>query len=1822
MTTTGQAIQILTTLEYLGKYGGVPYFGLVLQTGVGDMTGGTLDLATADVKNILEPWMWWDPATITKPTDVQPPKIQLWQATPPSIANPKAPDPKLIETEILAMPKAANGKPFYVDSSIIGQLDKDCSNALPQTNNGGSYLDWSDPASKTNSVTRRDDGRKILPWPGHLAQVTRYPYPIPHLLNLSFFLKVKATKTAFDPDKVIRPLVPPPGDPSAVPYFFVTVSFNAVVSEKINGVATDKTVTYAPDTSNFPLAKDSRLVIPLNNALDRTDKSLAITTRTLPLPLVPAAQIVLADSSDYTAETADWQAHFSSSVASTFDLSARLVDTVRQACDKSNGNNPDPDAVSLRKAVADQFTGFVTAILTAQREIVAYGCQTGPNGKSLLDRLLDAWVTESNDLKSRVFATSFSNVVKNRRQVDLSSPANDVDPFDTWLAWLKSIPAFTGSALLPPSPAGSDSPVAFDATKMTNYKKGQTVIRYGVSFMALLDSPSKPPTDAGSWRCLTPLLPIYDSSKSYKAGDQVLYQEARSKQAVYRAPDAGIAANQTLPGQSGSPWVPISPFKPEIDVAGLPDRLLAVEHLQLQFAQPDILTQILLAQWTSVFNPSSPTWTTTEKGQFQSFLNSASANLAVWDVRGLLLQCHLDGSPTGSWTTITKSTSTRSSLRAAIQNELDSRLVDGLLKKLPSAPGTPPDFTDQLKRQVDSWLTPRLLLIVPDYVPSVVNARGTPPVIQPTRSAQGLSVMVGTLDANGMKSDSSDPLRSIAGYCVLMRAVGAKDWRCLNAGIPIASADPPKDATKPTFAIHYPDEKPDDLPEPVVIPLPLHNQDGLRRAILTYDNQPLMSSSPAHAFGAGLVPAPKRDADRNFDRMISFQHPSVTRELAKSDASLERWKIPGLAFKQSYEFLLGAVSNSGALPPELADPNNPGLFSFTSLLKQKKLAVTISQISYLRTVPVGDLHFASDYFNPQGGKPKSARFAGGVSFAKLNLPPIPADVQPRASEVYTSSLAPVPAVNGQKQPQPPVGSAPGKPSIPLIVLSPYTTDNQVSEFDLWISKPTTDFLTWDRTQAAIAGTHQARQWAWQLFNTNARNQNSNFDLSLEDPAIDSLTISVINESNIPEKPEKVVGPIKWPDASIPDPASNSNALQSGREPILLKFVTDTNYGSIDLVSPPSGAPPVYTLKLPPGYLRKVSLTVNLKPGANKQFANGISSTPTPYDLLVETASSAFPQPTDLRNALSIQPPVAAADPVTFTLVGQPGQAWKQISRVDLQAQLWRWDGRPARSFPFDQVTPIKYYGGSPAVEPSTPLPVPPAQQVTPPLLQWELETFATRTASDSTTRPMVRQDNNFVANEDRGTELGATYYRAGVTAYNRYGSLVPPEARSAASLNSFASIPGADGDWTRRFIPGRYTLDGSKPDSYKPPKPAIKYIVPLTSAYGGSQQAAASVLVVVQGPWFAIAGLAEDISVKIVDVDPKNHPDGNNWKEAGPDPIYYHSSSQPLPTSYDSYDSPFNPPDPTKDPKKKLLFHGPVGHTFDSSDTNSLWVSSSFVLDPPREHFQSTPPDGQEATQEGTFAQIQFARIIRAAGMVVADPTVTPPKHVQGTPALMPATQAPKASPAIDIPSDYTDPVWVQFLPSRYLPLNTTQDFDTLVVEYDRKSTVAIYDARNDSSKPVTLTHNLHPDPISNPSDYRFALLLTQEVPDLLGRRGQERFVDMLLQENFKNSATAAWNYTPKPEVNPNSLIARIVVIQRQINTSKNSSVCKDPKNPSCDVPDANHLWPELFPADPTQDAISRIVAVSPPIVGYDPRALPQSCRTDPSTQTNATGGD
>ncbi len=1794
MAATTQAVKVLTTLEYLGTYPdpkgspGIQFFGVIVQVGAGD--GATI---TADMAGLLQPWMWCapgnqPPAPNANPIPITPPVVRVWQV--PGTASTVS-DIQEIKTQMFKVSGT-------LDGSIPVQLREDCKAAIANNN-----LAWVDPRK---SAMKRGDGMTMYPWPAHLAQVSRYPYPIPHLLNLCFLMQVTDSW---------KPPV------AAGTQAFATVEFTTFVGPN--------PTTYKPTFDALP--KSDRIIFPLI-----ADGSVVIATQ--PLTSFTGVPSVIS-SSGQTGEAADWQAHLPSGAADLFDLSDRIVTSVRRACEATSSSGPD---AVLKQAVSDSFNVYTGSVLTAQREIVAYGCRRGPSGRSLLERLLDQWVNAKIKIADAVIRRDFSGrflgAVQAQRDLDVK---NYADANDRWLALLKSNPAFsTNPLVVPPSIPSADSAAYQSSAK---YPKGSLVVYRARWFAALQDSPKTVPgvKDSGAdWQCLAPALSIFDSkriaasaSNPYSPSDRILdgtsvYKTPTAKPATeppnapwseippladpppdpydpkakYKKGDVVLFGAKRYSAPIDSPSYPPEPIptdksKPAwhqlvaangINPDNLSDRLLAVEQLQTQFAQDSILVQLLTLQWQRVFDaavqasaPGPNHLTAADLPQLQSFLSNASAALSSLDVRGALLQGNLDA----SWSVVSKNLASRDTTRKNLKSEFNAR-ISALFQIVPGGPadkilGAP------LNKWLDTTVAARINALIPDPLPQ--SAGGTAPAMPPTRTSQGLSVVIDSLqvphdDANPQHADDTDPLRSKSGVCVLIRPNGPNTWQCLNAGIPMVG-NPAKPAL--TNAV-----------TPLIIPLPIHDQDGLRRATLTYNNQPLMCSSPAHRFGDGLVPA--QNPAGNSDRLISFQHSSVQNGL--DAASLKDWKIPGLGFKRAYDFLLGSVSNSAALPAVFTDAaTGPAVFSFASVAVSKP-AATIANVPYLRTVPVSDLRF----FSSLSGSGASA--PGTVTIDKLQLPAIPSDVQPRAEEVFPTEL--------QSS-----GTTPGRQCPPLVMLSCYPDAvAPTSQFTLSVRRPTADFLTWDRTQAALdtstPGTPSQirtdRTHAWTLFHYLARQQQSNSDLALEDRAVGSLTIQLdgVWSTQLTPGPIKITSDggadaneIAWNDSviNVPNPSSPTTKVETPGDPIALKFITSSNPGAATTAKRVGSS---WEITLPPGSVTRIQLTSKLKPGLDQHFAKGILDGDRTYTLLVETANQAMPSRSDLYSAFDILPPLQPdTKSVNFNLAlpAAPDSTWAQVSRVDLQSQVWRWDGRPSGQFPFSTVAPIPYGGQNPVV---------PKQPPSLDLLNWELDAYAVRRATDLTTRPMkhvqipapvngsIKKKGQvstaspitvFQASDDRATELGATYYRAGVTVYNRYGSLVPPGTRSVSSLNKDeAAVPGADGNWTRRFIPARITADASAPADYKPPKPAIKYIVPLTGATTATQPAASSVLVVVQGPWYAIAGLAEDISASITQsATPVAANDPVPVPEAGADPILFNGPRANLPTTFDEY-GPLYPSEKVQNP----LFHGPVGHTFDQSDVNPLWVTSSFVLDP--------PGSNKVPAQEGTFARVQFTRRVHRQGVVVQDAT-----------AIL-------SVPSADFESEPTDPVWVQFLPSRFLPLKPS--FDELSLSYDAPSKqVSIVD----DAMPICLTLNSY-SLGSNLHLLLFGLLLTQQVNDMLGRLNQERFIDLqFLKPSANEETTAIWaNFAIPKGVAATDLIGRIVVIQRQVDTTTGcgTSAAQWP----CDLTTRDELWKEMFPGldSPSQkdspdqknsDAVARIVAVSPPIPATDVSKRLLTCVRDTS---------
>jgi hypothetical protein len=1627
-------IQVLTTLEYLGPYptgSSSYYFGVVLQVGVpiGD-DGELLFPVSQNQAPLLQPWLW---------TNVE---VNIWPFAGGSLGTPL----KLVsaQTNPTLHPRAR----YALDQSILDRIGKDFSTALADQDFG-----WSDPQKQGASARRGT--RPQYPWPAYLAQLSRYPFPIPHLLNLAFIVKVD------------------PSTPLAKDTTYVAaVKFTT----KIAGTATG----FTPKDAQ-PADAQGRVCVSYEPA------GLVTCTMPLTIPSLAPSEPILTSA---LPEITDWQAHLVAGCADLFDLPTRLIDSVRKDC--------NDNCTQLQTAVAASFGTYIAAVLAAQRNIVAYGCQAGPDGSSLLRRLCDRWVGEGwrdrgkpEHDKRRKFADDFLKRVTDQFTKDR---ANSDQAQDKWLLLLKKNASLATSSLIGAPP---DAPEGLIYDSTVTYKKGNTVLYHAQMFMASkegkLPTPSSPSTE----------------------------------------------------------WSQISQ---DISTSGanLSDRLIALEHLQLQFTQSDLLSSLLLAQWDQFPQDKSAH---IEGAMFQSLRNSAASALADLNVRDLLLQGNLHD----SWDAIIANASrdpkaSRTSLRANIPNQLSQR-IKSLLTALPTA---------SAKLLADAS-NASALKRMDTLVPLQLDIQGTAPS-QATRTSEGMSVLLDGLDAADSGKDAADNLRQMSGLCVLMREKKERIWRCLDVGYPMTTP-PSKQGEQPKSPV----QAVTGLSGPIVIPVPQHNQDALRRAILTYNNQPLMSESPAHGFSKGLVPEPSNAKDR----LISFEHPAVSKCL--EDDHLTQWKIPGLAFGRSYDFLIGRVSNSGALPPSFADPKlGPAILSFEAV-KASAHAPSVSDIPYKRAVPIAALRFGSSE-NP-------------TSVDKIDFPAIPADVHPRSSEIYPS-------------PSSIAGSNHDKPAYPLVMLTPYKVKVKTSvdrftgvdSFTLKIRKPTTDLLTWDRWKAALdsraTGDNaiwEERRHIWSRFHVLARQESTQNNVALDDPAVVSLNIDVCFEG----KPVPVNNSAKsWQTSNKPLP---TNVLQNASDPLSLTFTTSLTAATATVDSSDATG---WVVTLPPGGVAKVTLTPVVDAAHVEFFAPGIvldpkkMSTLQPYTFLIESANQNLPSVPEIFAAFKIAPPASpAATSVDFSLTPPDptatkyNTAWQQVRGADLQTQIWRWDGRPSRRFPFADVVP-RDVG---------------AQGTTPGLLEWELETFSTRLAFDATIRPMtfvgakiVDTKNvpaNFAAHDDRGTELGATYYRAAVTVYNRYGSLVPenppiaskvPPPRSVSTLNVFASVPGADGGWARRFIPARLTPDASVPKDYKPPKPAIKFMVPLTGSTSDSQAHAASVLVVVQGPWYAIGGLAEDICAHIMESEHEEN--GKKVKEAGPDPISFEGAKTTLPTDYEDYGSLY--PD---DQHAETRFHGPIGHTFDSSDVNPLWVTSTFVLDPPK------PKDALQELPENSFARVQFQRVILKDGLVV-----------EKGGSLVSATD--------DFPSEPTDPVWIQFLPSRLVAFHDL--FQGLKLDVS----IGIISIKDTKGTIVTLSQplNVQSKKAIDSPHLIFGLLLTEEVPDLLGRNGQERFQDVLLQPSTDKPTLASWKSNHdswKSDHDSPNIVGRIVAIQRQVNVSPpkdKADACQDvvaplDARPPCTLTTSDELWSEMFPQD-GRDVMARIVAISPPIT----KTASISCAVNP----------
>ena len=296
------------------------------------------------------------------------------------------------------------------------------------------------------------------------------------------------------------------------------------------------------------------------------------------------------------------------------------------------------------------------------------------------------------------------------------------------------------------------------------------------------------------------------------------------------------------------------------------------------------------------------------------------------------------------------------------------------------------------------------------------------------------------------------------------------------------------------------------------------------------------------------------------------------------------------------------------------------------------------------------------------------------------------------------------------------------------------------------------------------------------------------------------------------------------------------------------------------------------------------------------------------------------------------------------------------------------------------------------------------------------------------------------------------------------------------------------------------------------PKPQVKIIVPLTSSEPGDPTP--GLLCILNEAWYGIGGLGERLEARIVQAqDPSIPVSPDPANAAGPPEfggdVILSGNAGPLPTSL------------------ALDTGQPFGFTFDTVSP-PLIVNSSFTI---------RPPATEASRADWCFAKLQFRRVL-------ADTAADPP-------------------PSNAKISDWTDPVWAQFLPDFSL-------FDSAadVVSADQLQ----MGQRTGLTFPLTkggVTVEFTP-----AKNFELWCVLTRMVSDVFSGSAsfkQESFVDMAKYDPAQKA------FTLSRDPGASGFRLRLMEVQRRETGTGN-------------------LLDDLFPdQNPPGDAPARIVRVSRP---------------------------
>ncbi|MDZ4853231.1 MAG: hypothetical protein SGI77_28410 [Pirellulaceae bacterium] len=294
--------------------------------------------------------------------------------------------------------------------------------------------------------------------------------------------------------------------------------------------------------------------------------------------------------------------------------------------------------------------------------------------------------------------------------------------------------------------------------------------------------------------------------------------------------------------------------------------------------------------------------------------------------------------------------------------------------------------------------------------------------------------------------------------------------------------------------------------------------------------------------------------------------------------------------------------------------------------------------------------------------------------------------------------------------------------------------------------------------------------------------------------------------------------------------------------------------------------------------------------------------------------------------------------------------FRYVSEVRLLRQVWRWRGRPVPPFPADAAAPALIDAFPPDADGPY---LTQSERHAPDLPQlWDAIGFGDRSTTDlldQTTGIAAANASATLYTENLAGDRRALYFRFGAQATGRYAALFPGErlecqasetAKWQDSKKQEVTVANA---WRRLFVPTRRDEEL--------PRPAVRFVVPLTESEDDSRPVTTpGLLVVLDDAWFSYGGLAEALEAEI------SMASDYYRDEPALEPVVFRPEFGPDPTltnrgwtKVDVGEAAEGAPDELEAPSKALSMQivGPIGHTFDTGAEAPLFNATSFILRPP-----------------------------------------------------------------------------------------------------------------------------------------------------------------------------------------------------------------------------------------------------------------------------------